>query len=154
MFPHISHRGWTRSHNADLGGGLEGVLVLGQDHVGLLLTSGSNHSVYFAHLDVVEVLDALADHGLGRTAVNNKDQGVVILGDLHCALGGLGVFDNCVLVPGSLASEGVADDLLLAGKRESLGETESDLGPSLVLCTNMFSILHYFDNFSSLIPPV
>ncbi len=88
------------SHNSNLVGDLESVVVLGQDHVGLLLATGGDKSVDLADFDLVKLLAGLFDHRLGGALVNHEDKGVVVFNSLDCALGGSGVSYDSVLVPG------------------------------------------------------
>jgi len=77
-------------------------LILGKDHVSLLLTAGSNHSVYLADLDTIESNASLLDHGLSGALVNNEGESVVVFNGLDGALGAFGVLDNGILVPSDL----------------------------------------------------
>lgn len=92
----------ARSHNSNLVGDLESVVVLGQDNVSLLLAAGGDKSVDLADFDRIKFLDSLFDRRLGGTLVNHKDESVVVLNSLDCALGGSGVSNDGVLVPGVL----------------------------------------------------
>jgi len=90
------------SHNSNLVGDLESIVVLGKDHVGLLLAARGDKSVDLADLDRVKLLTGLFDHWLGGALVNHKDKGVVVFNSLDCTLGGSGVSNDGVLVPGVL----------------------------------------------------
>ena len=106
-------------------------MVLGEDHVSLLLATGGDHGVNLADLDVVEVLAGLLDHGLGGTAINHEDKGVVVLNSLDGRLGRTGVLHDGVLVPGDLLGNRVHDSLGLTGEGQSLGASEGGVVPLL-----------------------
>jgi len=138
------------SHDADLVGNLKGVVLLGEDHVGLLVTAGGDEGVYLLDLDRVEFLAGLLDSGLGGTLVDNEDEGVVVLDGLDGALGAAGELDHGVLVPGVLLDNGVRDGLGGAGKTLGLGHAEGSLEPDLGLGCGVLSFLHVLGNCFSL----
>lgn len=105
----------ARSHNSDLVGDFEGVVVLGQDHVGLLFTTRGDQGVDLADFDLVKLLAGLLDHGLGSAFVNHEYECVVVFDGLDSALGGSGVSNDSVLVPGVFLVNRVDDSLGLAG---------------------------------------
>ena len=88
------------SHNSNLVGDFESVVVLGKDHVGLLLATGGDKGVYLADFDLVKLLASLFDHRLGGALVNHEDKGVVVFNSLDGTLGGSWVSNDGVLVPG------------------------------------------------------
>ncbi len=92
----------ARSHNSNLVGDLESVVILGQDNVGLLLAAGSDESIDLADFDRVKILDGLLNQRLGGTLVNDENESVVVFNSLDSALGGSGVSNNGVVVPGVL----------------------------------------------------
>ena len=106
-------------------------MVLGEDHVSLLLATGSDHGVHLADLDVVKVLAGLLDHGLGGASVNHEHEGVVVLDGLDGRLGAAGVLHDGVLVPGDLLGNRVHDSLGLTGEGQSLGASEGGVVPLL-----------------------
>ena len=86
-------------------------------------------------INVVELLDGNLDLGLGGAALNNEDEGVVVLDLLHGSLcmqvrthtGAFylhtscqGVLDEGVLVKSSLTNDSLAGVQGLAGKSEGL----------------------------------
>lgn len=108
-------------------------MLLGEDAVGLLLTTGSDKSVNLLDLDVVELVDSLLDSRLGGTAVNDENKGVVVFNGLDSGFSSAGELDNGVFVPGVLLHDGVAFDLGGTELGESSLKTEGGLGPYLVL---------------------
>jgi hypothetical protein len=125
-------------------------VLLVEDHVGLLLTAGSDKGVDLLDLDVVELLAGLLDGGLAGALVNDEHEGVVVFDGLDGGLGGAGELHNCEFVPGELLLHGVHDSLGGTLLGESLGETESGLGPDLVLPDGVHALLHVFGNSLSL----
>ena len=71
-----------RSHDANLVGNIQSILVTAECNVGLLLSSWSVKSVDFLNLDFVELLTSLSDHVLVAFLVNNENESVVILNGL------------------------------------------------------------------------
>ena len=82
------------SHDSDLVGDVEGVLLWGHNDVGLLLSGGGDEGVHFFDLDVVELFASLLDLGLGGLEMSNKDKSVVIFNSLDGALSRQGVPDD------------------------------------------------------------
>lgn len=125
-------------------------MVLGEDHVGLLQAARRDHGVNLADLDGVEVLDRLLDQGLGGAAVNNEDEGVVVLDGLDGRLRGSGLLHDGVLVPGDDLVDTVHDCLGLAGKSEGLGASEGRVVPLLGFGGGVCALLDLFSNLLSL----
>ena len=139
------------SHDSDFVGNLEGVVLLGEHNVGLLVSVGADEGVNLAHLDAVHVLDGSADHGLGGSLVNKEHKGVVVLNGLDGGLGREGVVDHGELVHSGLLLDGVLDGDRLAGGGKSLGESEGGVSPDLGLGGSVGSLLHSSSgSFSSL----
>ena len=125
-------------------------MVLGEDHVGLLQAARRDHGVNLADLDGVKVLDGLLDQGLGGAAVNDKDEGVVVLDGLDGRLRGSGLLHDGVLVPGDDLVDTVNDRLGFAGKCEGLGASECRVVPFLGLCGGVCAFLDLLSNLFSL----
>ena len=116
-------------------------MILAEDNVGFLLTTGSNHSVNLANLDRVNLLHGLLDHGLGCKFVNNEDKSVVVFNCLDGTFGASWVLNDCILVPGVLNFNAVGNSLSLARECKSLGASESDFVPCLGLLSGMSAFL-------------
>ena len=108
-------------------------MFLGEDHVGFLLATWSDHGVYLADLDRVQFLAGFLDHGLGCTLVNDENQGVVVFNGFDGGFRAAGVLHDGVLVPGVLLLNRVRNTLGLAGQSKSFGTSESDLSPGFGL---------------------
>ena len=67
----------SRSYDADLVGHVEGVVVLGQAHVSLLLAVGADEGVHLLHGDAPALGHGLLDLGLVGAHVAEEDEGVV-----------------------------------------------------------------------------
>lgn len=70
------------SHDSDLVGNIESVLVGGKGNVGLLLASWGDEGVNFLDLDAVELGACLLDHDLSGSLVNDEHKGVAVLDGL------------------------------------------------------------------------
>ena len=139
------------SHDSDFVGNLEGVVLLGEHNVGLLVAVGADEGVHLAHLDAVHVLDGSADHGLRGSLVNEEHEGVVVLNGLDSGLRGEGVVDHGVLVHKGLLLDGVLDGDGLADGRQSLGKSEGGVSPDLGLGSSVGTLFHGSSgSFSSL----
>ena len=125
-------------------------MLLVEDNVGLLLTTGSDEGVDLLDLNVVVLLAGLLDGGLAGALVNDEHEGVVVFDGLDGGLGGAGELHNGVLVPGDLLVDRVDSGLGGASDSEGLGETEGGLGPDLVLADGVYTLLHVFGNSLSL----
>ena len=134
------------SHNSNLVGDFESVVVLGKDHVGLLLATGGDKGVYLADFDLVKLLASLFDHRLGGALVNHEDKGVVVFNSLDGTFGAAGELDHGELVPGVLLLDRVGDSFSLAGKGQGLGASESGFGPDLVLLRSVNALFGDFGN--------
>jgi hypothetical protein len=130
------------SHDTDLVSDLQGVVLLVKNNISLLLTVGSDKSVHLSNLDVVEVLAGLLDSGLGGLLVNDEDEGVEIFDGLDGGLSAEWVLHDGVLVSSWLNLGSSLHGQWLPGKAESLGESESNLGPNLLFVLSVGTLLH------------
>lgn len=119
-------------------------MLLGEDAVGLLLTAGSDEGVDLLDLDVVELLDRFLDEGLAGLAVNDEDEGVVVLNGLDGGLSSTGVLHDSILVPSVLLDSGLSLNLGSALLVEGLGQAEGGLEPHLVLLDLVGTLLDCF----------
>ena len=131
----------TCSHNSNLVRDVQSVSLGSNDDVGLLETVGSVEGVDLGDLEVVEVLAGLLDQWFVGSSVDDEHEGVVVLNGLDGALGGQGVLDDGVLVPGLLLLNTLALVLGLSGQLQSLGSSEGGLGPHLVLSDGVLALL-------------
>ena len=74
------------SHDADLVGNLEGLEVVRELHVGLLVTSGGDQSVDLLDLNSVELLDGRLDGGLVSLLLDDENESVAVLNVLDLSL--------------------------------------------------------------------
>ncbi len=81
------------------------------------------------------------DHWLVSSSVNDEHQCIVVFNGLDGALSAQRVLDDGVLVPCRLYLDAVSGVLRLACKSESLGSSESGVGPNLVLSDAVRSLL-------------
>ncbi len=130
------------SHNTDLVGNVESVLLSRDHDVGLLEAVGSDEGVHSGDLDAVEFLASFLDHWLVGSSVNNEHEGVAVLNGLDGALSAQGVLDDGVLVKGRLLLHAGSRVLGLAGESEGLGSSEGGVSPNLVLSDSVASLLH------------
>lgn len=80
-----------------------------------------DEGVDLVSLDVVKLLDGVADLALVGLDVDDEDEGVVVLDLLHGRLGVERVDDRAVGVHAGGVDDRLAGVLGLAGKREGLG---------------------------------
>ena len=129
------------SHNTDLVGNVESVLIASNDDVCFLEPIGSHEGVHSRDLDVVEFLASFLDHWLVRSSVNDEHQGVVVLDGLDGTLCAQRVLYDRVLVPGLLLLNALPGILGGTGECQSLGSSEGGVGPDLVLSDTVASLL-------------
>ena len=130
------------SHNTDLVGDIQSVLLRRDHDVGLLEAVGSDEGVDSRDLDAIEFLASFLDHWLVSSSVNDEHQCIVVFNGLDGALSAQGVLDDGVLVPGGLDVNAGSSVLGLAGKSESLGSSEGGVGPNLVLSDAVGTLLN------------
>ena len=109
-------------------GNIEGIEILGKADVGLLESTGGDEGVDLVTLDAVEVLDGGLDLSLVGLDVDDEDESIGVLDELHGRFGGEGVLDDGELVEGVLLGGGAGGVLGLAGEGEGVGAVEVDLG--------------------------
>ena len=130
------------SHNTDLVGDIQSVL-LGRDHdVSLLEAVGSDEGVDSRDLDVIEFLASFLDHWLVSSSVNDEHQCIVVFNGLDGALSAQRVLNDGVLVPGRLEVDAASSVLGSTGQSECLGSSEGGVGPNLVLSDAVASLLN------------
>ena len=94
-----SEETWACSHNSDLAGSVQGVILSGDHNVGLLETVRSNECVDSGDLDSVELVAGFLDHWFVSSSVNDEHQCIVVFNGLDGALSAEWVLDDGVLVP-------------------------------------------------------
>ncbi len=130
------------SHNTDLVGDIQGVLLRRDHDVCLFEAVGSNKGVNSRDLDAIEFLASFLDHRLISSSVNDEHQRIVVFNGLDGALGAQGVLDDGVLVPGRLQLHASSCVLRSTSERESLWSSEGGVGPNLVLSDAVASLLN------------
>ena len=128
MFSFYSIHKQSTLDDTDPVGNIEGIEVLGKMDVGLLESTGSDEGVDLVTFDAVEVLDGGLDLSLVGLDVDDEDEGVGVLDELHGGFGRQGVLDDGELVEGVLLGGGSGSVLGLAGEGEGVGAVEVDLG--------------------------
>ena len=130
------------SHDANSGGDLEGFLVGGEGHVGLLFSVGSHEGIDSLDLDFVQFLAGLLDNGLLGASVADEHEGVVVFNGLDGAFGAHGVLDDGVGVEnnGLVGSDSESNRVSLLSLGD--GATEGNLVPHLSLPGLVGSFLH------------
>ena len=128
MFSFYSIHKQSTLDDTDPVGNIEGIEILGKADVGLLESAGRDEGVDLVTLDAVEVLDGGLDLSLVGLDVDDEDEGVGVLDELHGRFGGEGVLDDGELVEGVLLGGGSGGVLGLAGEGEGVGAVEVDLG--------------------------
>ena len=114
---------------ANLVGGLEGLLLGHQADVGLLVTSGADEGADLGGIKVVERLDGGLDLGLCGAHVADEDEGVVVLDAAHGALRVEGEADDGMAVEGVVAlGDGATRVRRLPGQGEGLWAFERRIG--------------------------
>ena len=129
------------SHNTDLVGDIQSVLLSRDHDISLLEAVGSDECVDSRDLDVIEFLASFLDHWLVSSSVNDEHQCIVVFNGLDGALSAQRVLNDGVLVPGLLQLDALSSVLGSAVKSESLGSSEGGVGPNLVLSDAVSSLL-------------
>lgn len=129
------------SHDSDLVGNVEGVLITSQLNVGLLLSLGGDQSVDLLDLDSVQGLDGLLDLLLVGLLLHDENKSVVVLDGLDGGLSAEWVVDHIESVGADLldTSEWVLWHSLL---HQGLWSLEGGLGPDLGLAGLMHALSH------------
>ena len=128
MFSFYSIHKQSTLDDTDPVGNIEGIEILGKADVGLLESAGGDEGVDLVALDAVEVLDGGLDLSLVGLDVDDEDEGVGVLDELHGGFGRQRVLDDGELVEGVLLGGGSGSVLGLAGEGEGVGAVEVDLG--------------------------
>ena len=131
-----------RSHNTNLVGNVQSVLIRAESNVCLLLSSWSVKSVDFLNLDFVELLASLSDHFLVALLVNDENESVVILNGLDGGFTGKWVLNHSESVKSVVCSDGSEEDLGVSLLDLSLWSSEGDLVPDLVLLLGVSTLLN------------
>ena len=118
------------SHDSDLVGNVEGVLITSQLNVGLLLSLGGDQGVDLLDLDSVEGLDGLLDLLLVGLLLDYENESVVVLDGLDGRLSAQRMVDDVEAVVGDLL-HGSQDVLGYSLLSQSFGSSERCLGPDL-----------------------
>ena len=136
------------SHDSDLVGHIEGILITCQFNVGLLQSLGSDESVDLLNLDPVKSLDGLLDLSLVGLFLDYENESVVVLDGLDGRLGAEWVLHDIESVVGLLldTSQWILWDSLLD---EGLWSLEGSLGPDLGLAGLVDTSLHSSSSLSS-----
>ena len=136
------------SHDSDLVGHIEGILITCQFNIGLLQSLGSDESVDLLNLDPVKSLDGLLDLSLVGLFLDYENESVVVLDGLDGGLGAEWVLHDIEAVVGLLrdTSEWILWDSLLD---EGLWSLEGNLGPDLGLAGLVDTSLHSSSSLSS-----
>jgi hypothetical protein len=130
------------SHNTDSVGNIESILVAGEGHVGLLLTSCGNESVNFLDLNLVKGLHGLLNELFVGSLVYNENETVVILNGFDCRLTGQWVLDDSELIESVIVVDTVNGDLWNSLLDKGLWQSECGLMPNLSLLSGMGTLLH------------
>ena len=143
-----SHWASNSSHNSDLVGNIEGILVLGEGDVSLLFTSWSVESVNLLNLEFVKLLAGHLNHLFVSSFVNNEDKSVVVLNSLDSRLTGQWVMDDAVAVVSFWLSGTSEQDLWNSLLDLRNWSSESGGGPDSGFLSGMASLLHSFLSLS------
>ena len=145
------------SHDTNLVGNVESVLVASKGNVSLLLTSGGVEGVDLSNLELVERLASLLDHFLVGSFVHDEYKSVVVLNGLDGRFAAKWVLDDSELVEGVVSSYSSQKDLGSSLLNRSLGLFECGSRPNLgfsggvsalldgigcLLCCNLSSLWH------------
>lgn len=130
------------SHDSNLVGDLESIVLFWKNNISLLESLGGDQSVHLLDLDAVKLLASLLDRGLSGALVNDEHKGVVVLDGLDGRLRWEGVLDDSVLVPSWLLLDSLlhSDSFTCDGK--GLGKLESNLVPDLLFPGRVGSLLY------------
>ena len=101
----------SSSHDTNLVGNIQSILVTGQSNVCLLFSSWSVKGVNFLNLDLVKLLTGLLDHLFVSSLVHNKDERVVVLNGFDSGFACKRVLDHSVLVKSVLPLDSSEEDL-------------------------------------------
>jgi len=121
-----------RLDDANLVRNIEGIVVLGQTNICLLLAIGPDEGVDLGGVDVVHLFDGLLDLDLAGAHINNEHKCVVLLDLLHGRLGGEWVLEDLVAIETVGAGAVLARVLWVASLGLGLWLVESNLGTDLL----------------------
>ena len=138
------------SHDADLVGDVQCLLVCGQYDVSLLLSVRAYKCVHSLDLDIVQILAGFLDLRLIGSAVNDENKSVIVFNSLNGAFSTQRMLDNGILVPCMLFWTTTLVVLWFAVQLESSRASECDFGPDLVLLLLVSSFLQRGGSFLSL----
>ena len=130
------------SHDSNLVGDVQSVLIGGENDVCLLEAIRSDKGVDSLDLDVIELLASFLDHGLVGPSVNNEYQCVVIFDSLDGAFSAEWVLYDGILVPCLFLLHTLPFILGFPVKSKGGGSSESDLGPHFVLSLGVDTFLN------------
>jgi len=106
---------------------IKGIVVFAQSDVALLESSRGDESVDLFALDIVKIPNSSLDLTLVGLDIDNKDQRVAVLNQLHGRLGSQGVLDDGVLVQSVLFRQSLGGIFGLTVTCKSLGLVEVHL---------------------------
>jgi len=115
-------------NDANAIGHIQGITVLCQTNVGLLLPIRADEGVDLGALHIVELLHSFLDFGFGGLDIHQKHQSVDLLNLLHGGLCGHRALDDAVLVqlvPSRL--HGLSRVFAIPGLFQGLGLVEANL---------------------------
>ena len=130
------------SHDSDLVGNIEGILIAGESDVGLLLTSWGDQGVHFPNLDVVKLGASLLDHNLGGFLVNDENKSVAVLDGLDSRLGAQWVLQNGEFIESNHWLHSSQGNLWASLLSEGSWSLEGGFVPNLGLFGGMSTLLH------------
>ena len=82
---------------------IKSIIVFAESNIALFQATGSDESVDLLALDVVEFSNGILDLSLVGLDVNNEDQSVAVLNELHGGFSCQGVLDDGMLVQTALS---------------------------------------------------
>ena len=107
---------------------IQGIIVFAESHVALLQATGCDESVDLLAFNVVQLSHSILDLSLVGLDIDDEDQGVAILNQLHGGLGGQWVLDDGMLVGLALSWCALGSVLGLPGVLKRLGLVEVHSG--------------------------
>ena len=101
---------------------------------------GSDEGIDSLDFDAVEVFAGLLNHGFVGSAVDNKDQGVVVFDGLDGRLSAQGVLDDGIVVESLFLLHDLPCVLGIPLLLKSSGSPESNFGPNFLFLHNIGSL--------------
>jgi len=119
-------------YDSDFVGDIEGVVIGSQPDVGLLHAIGANQRVDFADVDLVQLLDRLANLRLVGLQIDDENQSVVVFNLLHGRFCRQGIPDDGIGIHTISAGRALLGKLGRSLQSQRLGATEFDSRPHLL----------------------